>query len=819
MGVGVVSDESPFGELLRDLRRRAGLSQQSLAGIAGISVDAVAALERGRRRSPRAFTVRVLADALNLDEAGADALHRAAAGQPSMDAGRAWPPASTGPLVGRADDVARVIKMLQDGPERLVTLTGPGGIGKTRLALEVAATMRASFGGDVRWLPLESVADPADVPALVAKALDVKGTMGRDLLVAAAHQVADRPMVLLVDNCEHLAAASAAACAALLARTTRLRVLATSRERLQIAGEVVWPVVPLAVPASDCVPERLESYAASRLFLHHARRITPAFTVSTAEAPLLAGLCRRLDGVPLAVELAASRTDVMSIAEVSRALDDGLDVLRSGSRTAPNRHQTLLATLDWSFALLSSDEQQVLMRLAVFADGATLDAARAVCADDRIHGAAVVGLAESLAAKSLLVRRDRTGVSRLGLLTTVRRYAVDRLRAEGGLDAVEARHAAYFCDLAERADTGLTGEDQMDWLDAVDADAANVRHAIAYAAQADRAELALRIAGALWRWCYLRGHYAEGRSWFAAALAAGGECRRGIRAKALAGAGMLSFLQCEYGLARAQLEAGRALYREIGDPRGEAWTLQRLGAVAREEGRYDDSERLHLDSISVLEAAGEPELARRELVSLVFVQWIRGSFDAAVAAAPAALSAQQAAASGEGIAWGLLNLGAISLYRDDLPHAERLLGESLRRAEEVGFREGSAWALNLLGLVATRQGDLEGASDRLGESLARHRSLGDEWRTASVLEAIAAVAVRTGDTATAARLLGAAGAVRQRIGAPVPACELADHAITVGAARATLGAASFKTAQIVGAAIPLDRLVPAPLARPTRPSN
>lgn len=803
----MVKDESPFGEMLRDLRRRAGLSQQALADIAGISVDAVAALERGRRRAPRAFTVRVLAEALQLDEGRADALHRAATGQPLLDADQGGrPPAPTGPLVGRTDDVARVIKMLQDGPERLVTLTGPGGIGKTRLALEVAETLRASFHDDVRWLPLESVVDAADVPALVAKALDVKGTTGRDLLVSAAHQIADRQMVVVVDNCEHLAAASAAACATLLARTTRLRVLATSRERLQIAGEVVWPVVPLEVPDSDCVPERLESYAASRLFLHHARRLAPGFTVSAAEAPLLAGVCRRLDGVPLAVELAAARTDVMSIAEVARALDDGLDVLRSGNRAAPTRHQTLLATLDWSYALLSSDEQTVLKRLAVFADGAPLDAALAVCADERIDGAAVVVLAEALAAKSLLVRRDRTGASRLGLLNTIRRYALDQLRAEHGLEAVEARHAVYFCDLAERANAGLAGADQRGWLDVVDAEAANVRYAIAYAARTDQAELALRIAGALWRWCYLRGHYAEGRSWFAAAFAAAGECRPAVRAKALAGAGMLSFLQCEYVVARAQLEAGRALYREIEDPQGEAWTLQRLGAVAREEGRYDDSERLHRESIGVLEAAGEPELARRELVSLVFVQWIRGAFDAAAADAAAALAAQQVAASAEGIAWGLLNLGAISLYRDDLPHADGLLSESLRRAEEVGFREGTAWALNLLGLVATRQGDLGLADDRLGESLARHRSLGDEWRTASVLEALGAVAVRRGDAAMAARLLGAAGAGRQRIGAPVPACELADHAATVSAARAALGAASFETAQIVGAAIPLDRL-------------
>lgn len=813
----MVQNESPFGVLLRDLRRRAGLSQQALADRAGLSVDAIAALERGRRRAPRAFTMRVLADALRLDEAAADALHRAAAGQPRADERPpAVPPVPSDPIIGRSDDVAQVSKLLRGGPERLVTLTGPGGIGKTRLALEVAATVGATFGAGVRWLPLESVVEPEDVPALVTKALGTHAPPGRDVLDAAADQVADRDLLLLVDNCEHLAAASAAACAALLRRTTRLRILATSRERLQIAGEVVWPVVPLEVPANDADPALVESYAASKLFLHHARRLAPGFSLAPADALQLAALCRRLDGVPLAVELAAARTDVMSVAEVARALDDGLDVLRSHSRTAPARHQTLLGTLDWSYALLSRNEQAVLRRLAVFADGATLAAAHVVCAGDDIDSGDVVELVAALAAKSLLVRRDHIGVSRLGLLNTIRRYASGRLRSEGEQDVIEARHAMYFCQLAEQAEPGLTGHGQGRWLDVVDQEAANARQAIAYAARTGQAELALRIAGALWRWCYLRGHYAEGRSWFATALAASGECDPAVRAKALAGAGMLAFLQCEYGVARERLEASGALHRELGDREGEAWTLQRLGAVAREEGRYDDSERLHRASIGVLEAAGRPELARRELVYLVFVQWVRGAFSAAAAYAAEALLAQEAAASAEGIAWGLLNLGAISLYRDDAMHADRLLSESLARAEEVGFREGTAWALNLLGLVALREGDLDRARQRLTESLTRHRLLGDEWRTASVLEALAAVSVGSGDPETSARLLGAAGAVRRRIGAPVPACEQPDHAATTRAACDALGVASFDAARVVGAALPLDRLLTSTSAQPAR---
>lgn len=815
----MVSNESPFGDLLRDLRRRAGLSQQSLAEAAGLSVDAVAALERGRRRAPRAFTVRVLADALHLDEAGVDALHRAAVGRSAVaGSSAAVPPAPSGPLVGRTDDVARIVKMVQDGSDRLITLTGPGGIGKTRLALEVAATADQAFAAGVRWLPLESVVESGDIPALLTTALGVQSTAGRDLLVSAADHVGDRELLLVLDNCEHVVQASAEACATLLERTTRLRILATSRERLQVAGEVVWPVAPLDVPDTGSPPARLEAYGASKLFLEHARRLDPDFELSAADTAGLVMLCRRLDGVPLAVELAAARTDVMSVAEIIQALDGGLDVLRSGSRSGPVRHHTLLATLGWSFALLSRQEQAVFLRLAVFAGGATLPAARVVCAGGGIESSEVVGLLAALAAKSLVVRRDHTGPSRLGMLNTIRQYALGRLRSEGDLAAVQAKHASYVGEFAELAEAGLMGADERQWLDTVDQEAANVREAIAFAARTGQADLALSIAGALWRWCYLRGHYVEGRSWFSTALAAAGDCRLEVRAKALAGAGMLSFLLCEYGAARQQLEASRALHRQLENRRGEAWTLQRLGALAREEGRYDESERLHRDSMSVLEAGGLSELARRELPYLVFVQWLRGAFDDATANAAAALSVEEAAASAEGVAWGLLNLGAICLYRGDLAEADRLLSESLACAEEVGFREGTAWALNLVGLVALRRGDVDRARQRLGESLARHRALGDQWRSASVLEALAAVAVRTGDAAASARLLGAAEAIRRRVGTPVPGCEQLDRQATVDAACAALGPTSYETARLAGAALPLDRLVPPPPFTPA-PAN
>lgn len=803
--------DSTFGELLRELRRREGLSQQSLADTSDLSVDAIAALERGRRRAPRAFTVKVLADALGLDPERAQALHRAASGgSGAREPAHQRLPTPTGPLVGRSNDVARVAAILTGAPERLVTLTGPGGIGKTRLALQLVRELPASFPDGIRWLSLETATAADDLPTLVATALETHGTPGRDLLDTAAHEIADRSVLLVLDSCEHLAAACAAACAALLARTTNLRILATSRERLQINGEVRWPLAPLEVPDDDCMPELLESYAATSLFLHQARQLAPGFEVSAAEVSTLTALCRRLDGLPLAVELAAARTAVMSIGEVAGALDDGLDVLRSQNRELPARHQTMINTLDWSFQLLSAPERTVLMRLAVFADGATLKAAEAVVAGAAIRRSEVLPLVEALAAKSLVLRRDQVGVARIGLLDTIRRYALDRLRESGQLEETESLHAAYYGTVAKRVATGLESEDQRRWLDIAEIEAGNFRRAVSFASRTGRGETALCITGSLWRWCYLRGHYAEGRSWSEAALRAEGASAPDVRARALAGAGILSFLQCEYAVARSHLEASLELHRALGDRRGEAWMLQRLGAVAREQGRYDDSETLHEASMAALRAAGEPELAQRELVYLVFVQWIRGALQAAGTNGASALHAQRVAGSAEGVAWGLLNLGAISLYGADLAQAHGFLSEGLVQADEAGFSEGIAWALNLLGVAAMRDGDVNRAGELLAESLERHRALGDEWRTASVLEALAQVSVRRGDAAVAARLLGAAGAIRERIGAPVPGCEGADHDETARAARAALGDASFEATKLVGAGIPLDRLVAAP---------
>jgi len=803
--VTVSGTDAPFGRLLRAARRRAGLSQQALAEISGLSVDAIAALERGRRRAPRAFTVRVLAQALELDERHTSALHAAASGTPEVrrEPRLRVPP---GPIVGRDEDVSALATMLGTRGPRCITLTGPGGIGKTRLALEVARHVAPTFAAGAAWVGLEGVTTAAAVPDLVRGALDLRSA-AEDAVGALVEDLRDRDVLLVLDNCEHLVDACADLVAALLAGTSGLRVLTTSRERLDVEGETVWPVLPLEGPAEGCPPELLDSYAASNLFLHHARLLDPTFRVAPEQLRSVVSLCRRLDGLPLALELAAARTTAMTVSEVAAALETGLDVLQSRTRTTVPRHQTLLATLEWSFDLLTPVEQLMLVRLAVFADGCTREAAEAVCVRGEIIRADVLPLIEALISKSLVVRRDHAGTARIAMLDTIRRYAGERAAKLDPDHEVELRHASYFCELAEIAGAELEVSDGPRWLDQIDAEAANVRKAIAWSTRAGQPELALRTAGALWRWCYLRGHYAEGRAWLQDALDHGNGCSPAARVKAVTGAALLAFLQCEYESARRGFEEAITAYRGLDNRDGEAWAWQRLGSIAREQGRYQDAERLHRTSIAIIEETHGPEEARRDLGYPVFILWLRGDLDAAAALGAEALEAIKPGGQGERLVWAMLNLGAVATYRGDLGAARSLLSESLTVAEEIGYREGIAWSFNLLGVVSCRVGDFDAAEELLRDSLELHRALGDQWRTASVLDGLALCAAARAESVRAARLLGAAAAIRSRIGVPIPTCEQGDHDRTVAMITEELGVDGLQSARLAGSAIPLDRLV------------
>lgn len=797
-----------FASLLRRHRQAAGLSQEELAEKAGLSSDAIAALERGRRRAPRPLTVRMLAEALSLSEADlaefTESLRRSPSGYTPQLQGPPLPPDA---LIGRAAELTELTALLGHDSVRLVTLTGLGGVGKSRLATAIANGVRRQFDGGVAWVPLAARPDGPEVTDAVAAAAGLRVASDAEVDALADH-IGSRHMLVVLDNCEHVIETCAWLCTVLLQRCPRLTILATSRELLRAPGEVVRQVQPLPVPPSRADLEEIRDADAVRLFL--ARAAAHGVHPRDERLVQVSRVCRSVQGIPLAIELAAARVNVLTIEQIADELDSSSRILSGGSRTAPLRQQTIDAALDWSYNLLSPDEQEFFEAVSTFSGGWTLSAAVAVhCAEntDACHEL-VLDLTGRLIDKSL-IRVDRDGAeARYSMFSVIRQYAGRRLEDSGRHGTIEQRHLRHYVELAEQAGRNMGTAQLTATLERLDTELDNLRVALGRAISRELASESMRLAGALWRYFSLRGHYSEGRDWLESALRiarAGPDPVAGPDfAGALRGAGYLAFLQCEYEMAAERLEEALTLYRRHGDTDGAALSLQQLGSIARERGEYDRSYQLHLECLQLRQQQGDRAGIAWARNFLAFTSWLRLDFERAQDYSQAALTYFQQAGDGEGITWSQINLGSVALYTGDLGGAERLLHQSLGRAQKLGFREGVGWSLNQLGVVARRQGRMERAIHLLDESLAEHQGLGDKWRSASVLEALASVAQEQDDNVYAAFLLGAASAVRDTIGAPVPLCERDDTEQTTSAARDKLGERAFAHAWGAGQATPLQ---------------
>jgi predicted ATPase/DNA-binding CsgD family transcriptional regulator len=711
-------------------------------------------------------------------------------------------PLGSSSFVGRERELAEVGSLLLSG--RLLTLVGPGGCGKTRLAL-TAAGLADGFRDGVFWIELDALSDPDLVPEAVARALGVRWGTGQSPTAALVDHLRTGDTLLVLDNCEHLVAACAELVDALLRSCPGLKVLATSREALRVAGETAWPVPSLSLPDPGLVPgpEDAMGYGAVRLFVERAATAAPGFALTGENAGAVARICGRLDGIPLAIELAAARVRVLSPAQISARLDDRFLLLTGGGRVVMPRQRTLRATMDWSYGLLSEEEKMLFGRLSAFAGGFSLEAAEAVGAGGGVEEEEVLGLLSRLVDKSLVLAVAHGDEARYRMLETVLCYASEKLAETGEGPAVRNRHAGFFMGLAEEAEPELLGGQQSSWLGRLDADHGNLRAALAwYVDRQDRAA-ALRMAGALWWFWFLRGLYDEGRGWLEAALAAGGDAPAAQRAKALVAAGDFAFLRSEYAPARERIEEGLGLYRAVGDGRGVAGAVRLLGSIAREQGRYAQAEAFHAESLALCRERGDDWGVAQSLDYLGFVAWLRGDLGRAADLCAEALDAFRELGDGEGVAWSLMSLGAVALYGGENARAAALLDEALALSRGAGYRETVAWSLNGLGVLARREGLPGRAAGLLAESLALHRGLGDRWRTASVLEELGGVSASTGDPGRAAVLLGAAGALRRVLSAPVPPCERPDRERDAALARAGLDDASFARATTTGEAMAL----------------
>jgi predicted ATPase/class 3 adenylate cyclase/uncharacterized protein HemY len=717
-------------------------------------------------------------------------------------------PAQLTSFIGREQAMAQVKQFLST--TRLLTLTGSGGCGKTRLALQVAADLLEAYPDGVWLVELAPLADPTLVPQTVASALGVREQPGRPLTETLGDYLKPKALLLILDNCEHLLTACAQLADTLLRNCPRLRVLASSREGLGIGGEQTYRVPSLALPDARHLPppERLHEFEAVQLFADRARLSQASFAVTPTNAAAVAQVCERLDGIPLAIELAAARVKALPVEKLNERLDDMFRLLTGGSRTALPRQQTLRALIDWSYDLLSSSERALLRRLSVFAGGWTLEAAEAVCAGDGVEEWEVLDLLTSLVEKSLVLYEERGGEGRYRLLETVRQYARDRLLEAGEAAAVRGRHRDWCLALAEEAEPKLGGPEQVVWLDRLEREHDNLRAALAWTGAQGECEVGLRLGWALWGFWVVRGYVGEGREHLARLLALpGAEARTAARAGALNGAGWLAHRQGEYGAARALIAESLAIFRELGDKRGIARSLINLGFMACEQGDYGAA-RAHLEeSLAIARERGDKQGIAWSLLRLGEVTYDQGEYGAARAHLEESLAMFRELESKWGIAWTLLRLGEVAYDQGEYGAARAHLEESLAIHRERGDKGGIATALGSLGRMAHDQGDYGAARALLEEGLAIFRALGHKLGIAQNLEGLAALAVAQAHSERAARLFGAAEGLREATGAPLPPADRAEHDRPVAAVRTALGEEAFASAWAEGRAMSLEAVI------------
>jgi predicted ATPase/DNA-binding CsgD family transcriptional regulator len=685
------------------------------------------------------------------------------------------------PLVGRERERAAVRALLVRPEVALVTLTGPGGIGKTRLALQVAADLAADFADGVGVVALAPIRDPTLVVSAVAQSLGVRDEGGPPLGERLKAALLDVELLLLLDNFEQVLDA-APAIADLLTNCPHLTALVTSRTRLHLSGERVFPVPPLSLGRE---PDGLGTgaSAAGRLFVERARAVDAEFRLAGGDEAAIEEICARLDGLPLAIELAAARSKVLSPRALLARLERRLPLLTGGPRDQPDRLRTMRDAIAWSYDLLAPDEQALFRRLSVFAGGFTLEAAEAVggadgagrgvgfcapCSPSASHAPSVLDLVATLVDQSLLQRQPGAGAEpRFAMLETIREYAEETLVASGEAEAVRRRHAVWFLDLAERAEPEMLGTRQVAWLDRLEVEHDNLRAALAWALEVGETDLGLRLAGALlrlWRW---HGHLGEGRGWLERLLAAPNIVAPAARVKALLALGVLTKMQQDFGRAVPLFEEALAVYREDGDIGSVARTLLHLGETILGQGDRDRGR------VSLEEALAAARAAReRGYESLL-----------------------------------LKSLGYVARLEGDLPRATALLEEALAISREIGFAFATAEALAYLGETVRDRGDDARAAALLAEGLTAFRELGDPVGVGLCLIGLASVAGAVGQLTGAARLFGAAEAVYDVVGhRPTPGEDPRRERVAA-ALRARLDEPAVAAAWAEGRALSLDQAI------------
>jgi predicted ATPase len=714
-------------------------------------------------------------------------------------------------FVGREKEVSIVKELMQRAEVRLVTVTGPGGIGKTRLVVEVAREMAAQFPGGVYFVPLAGVTDPGLIASVVAQALGVRTAGGqapleslKEYLGGALHA----PLLLCLDNFEHLVP-GAATLAELLGSTPNLKILVTSRAVLHLYGEHEVPVPPLALPDARSLPSAAAmSFPAVRLFVERAQAVRPDFELTEENAAAVAEICTRLDGLPLAIEIAAARVKLLSPSAMRARLASRLQLLTGGARDLPARQQTLRGTIDWSYDLLDPAEQKLFRRASVFAGGCTLEAAEAVCDTKSDLGLDLLEGMASMVDKSLMQRVERGGELRFAMLETIREYGLEKLGASGEEALTRRAHAAYFLVLAEEGASEDSDAEQAARIDRFEIEHDNFRAALRWATEGGEPEWGLRLGAALFGFWETREYLAEGSDWLRKLLSLeGAKAPSKVRARVLFSAGALASQQGDYASAMALVKQALEMARRLGDKQGVAVALNALAVQSREQGDTTASRAFLEESLSVWRELGDPAGEARLLSNLANAAKEQGDYARALSLCEECLSIFERLGDRTGIAWSLSCRGDLAREQGDTASALSLYQQSLAAFRELRDEWGVASSLADLGNLALDQKDYATAQRLYGESMSVFGALGHKRGVAQVLDCFARAAGAQGQAERALRLAGAAAALRQRVGASLIPVEQAKLDQCLEQARRALSSTAASTAWLEGWALPTEKAI------------